>query len=967
MSKRIKGITIEIDGDSTGLEKALKNVDKSLYDTNKQLRDVNKLLKFNPDNVTLLTQKQELLQSAINDTTKRLATLKNADKEAKKQLESGKLGKDAYDKLQREIIETQSKLNNLKNQSESTKKAINDSSNSLKSFGKSALSAGDKLSEVSSKSGLLVAAVGSTIPLTRDLRRDLSNLEQNAKQTGNGMAGTTKAFKTFNAVSGETDSSVEAVSNLLQAGFTKSNLQLAVEGLSGAYSRFPDTLKIESLADSLQETLATSNATGQFGELLDRLGIGADNFSAKLKKCKTEAEKQNLTLKTLSDAGLMDTYSAWKDNNKEMVEYENASIDLQIALSKLAKTVSPIVTDFTELGTKGVNAFNKLPSPVKSSVLALSGMAAVSSPVLKGVGGISEVLSKLNKNSKSTSSQTKILTSIFSTVPTPVGLAVTALGGLALGIKAVYENTNKETIAVRDFINGQEESISSMETNNAKLDIYLAKIESLMKVEDKSKNQKEQLKQYVDLLNDSVEGLNLKYDEQTDKLNKTTKEIKNQIEAQKEKLKTEAYLKQVSAYADEYYQSQQKIAEAQANMSLAQNEYNALLEKRAKLQSQGKDLSYEELVALQDSYSEMNKYKDEVGKLTKAQNELTPEMVKANNALMMQDGTFESLAKSAKKNGIQITDNLKNAFITGKYEIPATVEELKKLIEFDDLVTKAGLSGNKTVQNLQSKLLNGEITIDEATKILKESFSSEIKGIESAGSSSGKKAGDNIASGLNSKKPNVQSAGKNVAQAGKTAAGNVSFTSVGTGAGSQIKGGITSSSPGIATATKNMMSSAKKNADKENWEPVGGGVASGTKKGIDDNKSDVISSAVSMASSALSRAKKFLGIHSPSREFMKLGQLSAEGMALGIKENTFMVEKASDKLASSSLKSVSGSLLNSKDILNTDIIKHQITQVVDYNQIYTSLNSAIQNMSMKVVMDNREVGRALRGIGVEFK
>ena len=188
---------------------------------------------------------------------------------------------------QREIIETQSKLNNLKNQSESTKKAINDSSNSLKSFGKSALSAGDKLSEVSSKSGLLVAAVGSTIPLTRDLRRDLSNLEQNAKQTGNGMAGTTKAFKTFNAVSGETDSSVEAVSNLLQAGFTKSNLQLAVEGLSGAYSRFPDTLKIESLADSLQETLATSNATGQFGELLDRLGIGADNFSAKLKKCKT--------------------------------------------------------------------------------------------------------------------------------------------------------------------------------------------------------------------------------------------------------------------------------------------------------------------------------------------------------------------------------------------------------------------------------------------------------------------------------------------------------------------------------------------------------------------------------------------------------------------------------------------------------------------------------------------------------
>lgn len=67
-------------------------------------------------------------------------------------------------------------------------------------------------------------------------------------------------------MSGETDSSVEAVSNLLQAGFTESNLQKAVEGLANAATTFPDTIKIESLADSLQETIATGEATGQFAE-----------------------------------------------------------------------------------------------------------------------------------------------------------------------------------------------------------------------------------------------------------------------------------------------------------------------------------------------------------------------------------------------------------------------------------------------------------------------------------------------------------------------------------------------------------------------------------------------------------------------------------------------------------------------------------------------------------------------------
>lgn len=234
--------------------------------------------------------------------------------------------------------------------------------------------------------------MAATVPATSELRSDLSKLDNNARDAGVGIDATRAAFDEFNTVSDEVDSSVEATSNLLQAGFTESNLQKAVEGLSGAYLRFPDTLKIESLADSLQETLATGKATGQFGELLDRLGIGADNFSAGLQACTSDAEKQNYALQTLADAGLMDTYNGWTENNKALVESKQASQDFQEAMAGLAEVMTPIITAVTEFATKVINAFNNLPGPVQNFVVVLLGIVAALSPVLGIVGKLSTLL-----------------------------------------------------------------------------------------------------------------------------------------------------------------------------------------------------------------------------------------------------------------------------------------------------------------------------------------------------------------------------------------------------------------------------------------------------------------------------------------------------------------------------------------------------------------------------------------------
>lgn len=114
MADRIKGITVEIGGDTTGLKKALEGVNKSIRDTQSQLKDVNKLLKLDPSNTELLSQKQKLLKDAVSDTTKKLDALQEAQRQAKEQLEKGTLGQDKYNALAREVIETEQNLKSLK-------------------------------------------------------------------------------------------------------------------------------------------------------------------------------------------------------------------------------------------------------------------------------------------------------------------------------------------------------------------------------------------------------------------------------------------------------------------------------------------------------------------------------------------------------------------------------------------------------------------------------------------------------------------------------------------------------------------------------------------------------------------------------------------------------------------------------------------------------------------------------------
>lgn len=468
MANKIKGITIEIGGDTTKLDKALSGTNKQITTTQKELKAVEKALKMDPGNTELLAQKQRLLADSASATSKKLHTLQEAAKSAdsalargqdyqakyeplrqqidtvsaslkglmdnQQQMEaglaSGTISAKSYEAFQAKIQDTTQKLDELKaaqqaveqefsgaklNQSQydalqrelvETEQAAEDAEKALKNFDTAGekLSAGaGKIADGASKvknatSGLSTAAGGvltaavATVPVTEELRNALATLETNAQRAGVGLGSAQTALRDFTVVSDELDSSLEATSNLLQAGFTESNLQKAVENLSGAYLQFPDTMKIESLADSLQETLATGEATGQFGELLDRLGIGAADFSVQLEKITTEADRQNFALDTLAHAGLSDTYNAWLQNNQAIVDSRQASYDFQQSMAELAATIQPFLTEFVELGTGILDFFNSLPSGVQASIGVILLLIAAISPLAGLISSISTVV-----------------------------------------------------------------------------------------------------------------------------------------------------------------------------------------------------------------------------------------------------------------------------------------------------------------------------------------------------------------------------------------------------------------------------------------------------------------------------------------------------------------------------------------------------------------------------------------------
>lgn len=329
MASRIQGITVEIGGDTTKLQTALKGLNGEIKSTQTALKDVEKLLKMDPGNTELLAQKEKLLAQAVDETKQKLETLKTAAEQANTALANGDISQEQYDALQREIVETEQNLRSLEtqaNQSATAVQKIAATGESLKTTGDNISNAGKKLLPVTAAvTGLGTASVTTaanfessmsqvqaTMGITKDSMSTLDGQSVNTMDALSNLAKEMGASTAFSATE-----CAEALNYLALAGYSTQEmadtlptvLNLAAAGgidLASASDMVTDamsalgmeTAEADTMVDQMAKTASTTNTS------VAQLGEGILTIGATAKSIKGGTAELNTALGILANNGI---------------------------------------------------------------------------------------------------------------------------------------------------------------------------------------------------------------------------------------------------------------------------------------------------------------------------------------------------------------------------------------------------------------------------------------------------------------------------------------------------------------------------------------------------------------------------------------------------------------------------------------------------------------------------------------
>lgn len=271
MANRIKGITVEIGGDTTGLDKALKSVNTSIKSTQSALKDVNRLLKLDPSNTELLSQKQRLLKDAIGATKEKLDSLKAAQEQAKQQLENGELGQDKYDALQREIVETEEELRRLQQEAATTSTALSKidvAGQKMEAVGNSIAGAGKKMMGVTT----VIGGVGvAAVKTAADFDSAMSQVAAVSGATGKDFdALRSKAREMGSKTKFSATEAAEAMNYMAMAGWKTEDMLGGIEGVMNLAAASGEDLATTSdiVTDALTAFGLSAKDSGHFADIL---------------------------------------------------------------------------------------------------------------------------------------------------------------------------------------------------------------------------------------------------------------------------------------------------------------------------------------------------------------------------------------------------------------------------------------------------------------------------------------------------------------------------------------------------------------------------------------------------------------------------------------------------------------------------------------------------------------------------
>lgn len=421
----IKGITVEIGGDTTKLGKALEGINQKSKNLSGELGQINRLLKFDPENTELLAQKQKVLADMIESTRAKLNTLKEAEKQVQEQFARGEVSAEQVRELQREIIATEGRLKSyekaaqvtaetiehLGKESDSAASDVEDvaqkagkASKDVEDLGENAEKAGDGFNVADAALGQFLANLATNLfqsaasalkdmaESTREYRVAMGKLDTAFTTNGYSVEAAKETYEELNSILGDTDQSVEAANHLSILADNEETLKTWTEICTGVYAQFGDSLPIEGLTEASNETAKTGQITGVLADALnwaaaegETFGVmlkentkenedwnksvkeaasAEDYFNLALQECSSEQERQALITKTLN--GMYSTAAkTYKKTNAEVIKSNKANEKWNATLAKVGKTIEPLNT---EIKLMGVSLLEDAREPIEDIV-----------------------------------------------------------------------------------------------------------------------------------------------------------------------------------------------------------------------------------------------------------------------------------------------------------------------------------------------------------------------------------------------------------------------------------------------------------------------------------------------------------------------------------------------------------------------------------------------------------------------
>ncbi len=282
-ANRIKGITVEIGGDTTKLQTALKGVNTEIRNTQSQLKDVEKLLKLDPGNTELMAQKHRLLGEAVKETKEKLETLKTAAEQANDALARGEISQSQYDALQREIIETERNLRDLERQADRSAVALQ----KIAAMGEKLKTVGSAIEGVGQKLMPVTAAVGgiatAAVKVASDFDSAMSQVAAVSGATGKELeALRDKAREMGSRTKFSASEAAEAMNYMAMAGWKTSDMLSGIEGIMNLAAASGEDLATTSdiVTDALTALGLSAEDSGHFADIL-----AAASSNANTKEC----------------------------------------------------------------------------------------------------------------------------------------------------------------------------------------------------------------------------------------------------------------------------------------------------------------------------------------------------------------------------------------------------------------------------------------------------------------------------------------------------------------------------------------------------------------------------------------------------------------------------------------------------------------------------------------------------------